>query len=163
MSDRYSAWIRIGGPIARSDVEQLLGEVQFSNASLDWGEPSFQPTSADALVDARKDGSLHLCDNEARYGEFLELEEICRELGLSYTRCSEAWCGYDAEIVDWRPDMAEPLVRTCSNGNSDTVFVDAATIVEALAAFDTGRTRDAIGTLRSLCPNVSALPQFDIV
>jgi len=110
MSDRYSAWIRIGGPIARSNVEQLLGEAQFSNASLDWGEPSFQPTSADALVDARKDDTLHLCNNKARYGEFWELEEICRELGSSYTRGGEAWCGYDAEVIDWRLDMTEPLI-----------------------------------------------------
>ena len=163
MSDRYCAWIKIGGRIEKSSIEPLLGEVQSSGVSLDWGEPPFDPSSDDALVEAKKDDTLQLCDDQARYGEFPELEEVCRDLGLAYTRFCEACCGYDAEIVDWRPGMKEPLIRTCSNEDSDIVLVDGATVKEALTALGAGRTQEAIGKLRSLCPQIPDLPPFEIV
>lgn len=163
MSDRYCAWIRIGGRIERSKIEPLLGEVQSSGVSLVWGEPAFEPASADALVDATKDDTLQLCDDQASYGEFPELEEVCRELGLAYTRFCEAWCGYDAEIVEWRPGMKEPLIRTCSNEDSDIVLVDATTVNEALTALEAGQIQEAIAKLRSLCPQIPDLPPFEVV
>ena len=163
MSDRYCAWIRIGGRIERSKLGPLLGEIQAAGVSLGWGEPPFEPTSVDALVDAKKDDILQLCDNQARNGEFPELEEVCRELELAYTRFCEAYCGYDAEIVDFRPGMKEPLIRTCSNEGSDIVLVDAATVKEALTSLEAGRTQEAIAKLRSLCPQISDLPPFEIV
>ena len=163
MSERYCAWIRIGGRIERSKLEPLLAEVHSSSVSLDWGEPSFEPASADALVDAKKDDTLQLCDDQARYGEFPELEEVCRELGLAYARFCEAWCGYDAQIVDWRLGMKEPLIRTCSNEDSDIVLVDGATVKEALAALEAGRTEEAARRLRDLCLEIPDLPPFEIV
>ena len=163
MSDRYSAWIRIGGSIERTKTERLLAEVHSSGVSLDWGEAPFEPTSAEALVDAKKDDILQLCDDQARNGEFPELEEVCRDLGLAYTRFCEAYCGYDAEIVEFRPGMKEPLIRTCSNEGSDVILVDAATVKEALTALENGRIQEAIAKLRSLCPQVPDLPPFEII
>ena len=116
MSDRYCAWIRIGGRIERPKLEPLLKAIGQSYVRLDWGEPPFEPRDADELLDARQDGWLRLCDEEARHGgEFPELEETCRKLGLAYRRYCEAWCGYDAEILDWRPGMEEPLIELLSN------------------------------------------------
>ena len=163
MSDRYCAWIRIGGRIERSKLEPLLGEIQASGVSLDWGDAPFEPTSADALVDAKKDETLQLCDDQARNGEFPELEEECRSLGLAYTRFCEAWCGYDAEIVDWRPGMKEPLVRRGSNENSDAVLLRMNDVKEALTALEAGRTEEAIAKLRGLCPQTPDLPPFEVV
>jgi len=90
------------------------------------------------------------------------LEEVCRDLGLAYTRFCEAWCGYDAEIVDFRPGMKEPLIRTCSNEDSDIVLVDAGAVKEALTALEAGRHQEAIDKLRSLCPEIPDLPPFEI-
>ena len=163
MSDRYCAWIRIGGSIERSKTEPLLGEIQASGVSLDWGEPPFEPASAEALVDAKKEDILQLCDDQARNGEFPELEEVCRDLGLAYTRFCEAWCGYDAEVVEFRPGMKEPLIRTCSNEGSDIVLVDTAAVKEALTSLEAGRNQEAIAQLRSLCPQVPDLPPLEII
>lgn len=163
MSDRYCAWIRIGGQIERSKLEPLLAEIHSSGVSLDWGEPPFEPTSADALVDAKEDDTLQLCDDQARYGEFPELEEVCRDLGLAYTRFCEGWCGCDAEIVDFRPGMKEPLIRTCSNEDSETVLVDGTLVKEALVALEAGRTEEAARRLRNLCPEIPDLPPFEII
>ena len=139
------------------------GRFNPSGVSLDWGEPPFEPTSADALVDAKKNDTLQLCDDQARNGEFPELEEVCQELELAYTRFCEAYCGYDAEIVDFRPGMKEPLIRTCSNEGSDIVLVDGATVKEALTSLEGGRTQEAIAKLQSLCPQVPDLPPFEII
>ena len=59
--------------------------------------------------------------------------------------------------------MEEPLVRICSNEDSNTVLVDAAEVKEAMAILEAGRTQKAIAKLRDLCPQVSDLPAFEIV
>jgi len=66
---------------------------------------------------------LWLCDEQADYGEFPELEAACRKLGLSYCRHSEASFDCDSELADWRPGMNKPLVRTGSNINSVDTYV----------------------------------------
>ncbi len=73
MSERYCAWIRIGGRIERSKLEPLVKEICQSSVMLNWGEPSFEPKDADELPNARTDGWLWFCDEQARYGEFPEL------------------------------------------------------------------------------------------
>ena len=163
MSERYCAWIRIGGRIERPKLESLLKAISQSYIRLDWGEPPFEPRDADELLDVRQDGRLRLCDEEARYGEFPQLEETCRKLGLGYRRYCEAWCGSDAGITDWRPGMKEPLVHTCSNDDSDIVLVDAATVKEALTTLEAGRIPEALSRLKSLCATVPDLPPFEIV
>ena len=162
MSERFSAWIETGGQVDRSRIAPLLKSINASFVKLDWGEPDFAPSSADELVNACVDGRLQLCDEEARYGEFTELEEACRLLGLSYTRRSEGFCGYDAEIVDWRPGMEKPLVRIGSNENCETVFVAAKKVKEVLVALEGGQYRDAAEKLRALCPDIPELPPFEI-
>lgn len=163
MSETYCAWIRIGGRIEKPNLQILMQEIRQSSVMLNWGEPLFEPKDADELLNARKDGWLWLCDEQARYGEFPELEETCRELDLAYQRYCEAWCGFDAEIVDWRPGMTEPLIRTCSNEDSEIVLVDWATVRDALTAIEAGRSNDAIAQLWSLCPRLPDLPPFEIV
>ena len=39
MSERYSAWIRIGGRINASKTKSLLKTIREAGASLGWGEP----------------------------------------------------------------------------------------------------------------------------
>ncbi len=163
MSARYTAWIRIGGTVERAKTESLLEAIRQAYVKVDWGEAPLEPTGPDDLLAVRSDERLWLCDEEAKYGEFPKLEETCRNLGLAYQRFCEGWCGYDAEITDWRPGMDEPLIRTCSNEDSEIVLVDASTVVEALTAIEEGRCQEAIGRLRSLCPQVPDLPPFEIV
>ena len=89
MSARYTTWIRIGGTLERSKVDPLLNAITKAYVSLEWGDAPFAPDSADELAKACEGPWLWLCDQEAKYGEFPELEETCRHLGLPYTRFSE--------------------------------------------------------------------------
>lgn len=164
MSARYSSWIRIGGRLPCSKVDPLLKTIAKAYVSLEWGDAPFKPKAAGELANARQqDGWLWLCDQEARYGEFPELEETCRRLGLPYTRFSEGWCSSDAELLDWRPGMKGPLIRTGSNDDCERTFVTTDSVNDVLAALEAGDVQQAINMLRKLCPEVPALPPFEIV
>jgi hypothetical protein len=163
MAERFSAWIRIGGKIEHKKVGVLLRAIRECGVRIAWGEPYFEPKDATELLEAQKGKRLWFCDEEARCGEFPGLEATCRKLGLGYTRRSEAWSGYDAEAVDWRPGMKKPLSRTCSNEDGDIILVDVAKVKRALAAFQAGRTEEAVRKLRSLCPHIPDLPPFEVI
>jgi hypothetical protein len=141
----------------------LLTAIRDEGVKLDWHDPLFEPTAADELLGARTDGWLWLCDEEARYGEFERIERACRALGLFFRRHCEAWCGEDALLLDWRPGMAEPLVRTGSSDHSDTALVPEDEVRKALAALEAGDAAEAICTLKALCPPVPELPPFEVV
>ena len=162
MSERYAANIRIGGEIRHSRLPKLLEAIRTASISHEWGEPPFEPKSAEELATAIRDGHLFLCDDQTRYGEFPELETTCRELGLSYTRWCEGYCEYDAEVIDWRPGMNEPLCRTGSN-SGDATFVPADEVRKALTHLESNHVGRARELLRKLCPHVPDLPTFRIV
>mgnify|MGYP001568024145 CR=1 FL=1 len=163
MSSRFCASIRIGGQIERSKVEPLLKELREAALSLEWGDAPFLPQNADELMAGRKDKHLWLCDEQADYGEFPELEAACRKLGLAYCRHSEASFDCDAELADWRPGMKEPLVRTGSNINSHDSYVPIEAVRKAAALLEAGQPDSALHALRRLCLDIPALPPLEIV
>ncbi len=162
MSERYAASIKIGGPVAGHDLAVLMKAITQASVCHSWGEPPFEPKSAEEVVSAIRDGHLFLCDDQSRYGEFPELETTCRELGLSYTRWCEGYCEYDAEVVDWRPGMNEPACRTGSN-SGDATFVPADEVRKALKHLESNHIGRARELLRKLCPDIPDLPPFRIV
>ena len=138
MSSRFCASIRIGGKIKRSKVEPLLKEIRAAALSLEWGDAPFTPQNADELLQACGGSWLSVCDEQANYGEFPELEPACRKLGLSYCRHGEASFDCDAELADWRPGMKKALVRAGSNINSHDSYVPTAELLTSLTREMTG-------------------------
>jgi len=163
MSERFATWIQIGGKVPRSKINQLLKAIAAAGVSLEWGDAPFTPNSADDLLAARKDEYLELCDDEASWGQFPELEQACRKLKLAYTRCTDGGCAYDAERVDWRPGMKEPQARRSSTEYSGETFVLVSEVKEALVILEAGDIPKAVAKLRSLCPDIPELPPFEIV
>ena len=163
MSERMSGWIQIGGTLPRSQTEQLCTAISSERVSLDWGDATFEPKSPEELIAARKDERLWLCDNEASWGEFPDLEEACRELGLAYTRCSDGASTYDAERDDWRPGMKSPLSRICSNESGNNILIAEEPVRNALEALDAGNFPTAKRILQSLCHSIPPVPPFEIV
>jgi hypothetical protein len=51
MSDRYCAWIRIGGSVKRTRVQRLIALIR-----LGWGEPTLEPQTVEDLRNARQKG-----------------------------------------------------------------------------------------------------------
>jgi hypothetical protein len=162
MSERYAAYIKIGGQIRQSCVPKLLEAIRNAAVAHEWGDRPFEPKSAEDLSVAIRDGRLWLCDDQSRYGTFPELEAACRRLHLSYTRWCEGYCEYDAEIVDWRPRIRKPFVRIGSNAGDET-YLPATDVTKALRHLEAGGVGKAKALLRSLCPDVPELPPFKIV
>lgn len=162
MSDRLAAHISIGGRLARAKVPKLLDAIASSDVSLEWGDRCFRATSGEGLLNACKQGELILCDDQASWGEFPELEAACRKLGLSYDRFSEGKYEHDPEIVVWRPGMKEPLIHRGSN-SGESIYVPADEVKKALKHLEAGRAIKAKKILQKLCPEVPELPTFEIV
>jgi hypothetical protein len=162
MSDRFSAYIMIGGRLPKRQVPDLLKAITNAGVSFEWGECILQPTTEAELLQARHKGKIFLCDAEARYGEFPELEQACRTLGLPYTLYSEGKYEYDPLLTDWRPGMKKPLFRRSSNSN-EAIYVPANEVKKAFQHLEAGRVGKAKVLLRSLCPEVPKLPPFTII
>ncbi len=163
MSERFSTWIEIGGRLKGCHVEPLLKAIREAGVRLDWGEAFFEPKDAAELLEGRRDSLFHLCDDEARYGEFPELEKTCHRLRLSYRRHSEGTCGYDAGLTDWRPGMREPIYRRSSNEHTHEPLLLPSEVKPALEALLAGNTKRAIKILQRIMPTISALPPFEII
>jgi hypothetical protein len=103
-----------------------------------------------------------LNDDQARFGEFPELEEACRTLGLTYRRHSEGKYELDPEVVDWRPGMSEPLVRMGSNDDREATYVGADHVRQAIDLLEAGGAKRALSLLREVCPVVPDVPVFEI-
>ncbi len=163
MSARYSTWIDIGGRLQSAETQQLLDAITQALVSFEWDEPPFKPTEPRELLAVLREGTLWLCDSEAKHGEFPHLEGTCGCLGLAYTRYTEGWCNCDAELVDWRPGMDKPLSRTGSNNDCTQTFVLTDRVRDVVTTLEAGEIQKALGTLRELCPEVAVLPPFEIV
>ena len=163
MSERMCACITIGGRLRRANAPVLLSAIAESHVGLEWGESGFAPTDTDDLLGALKDGRLWLGDDQAPYGAMPRLEEACRTLWLPFRRHAEGKYEFDAEVIDWRPGMAEPLVRTGSNEDPDAIYVRSDRIREALEFLETGCVPNTLAILRELCPQVEPVPPFQIV
>lgn len=82
MADRVSAHIMIGGTVLRSRYPLLVQAIAHDDAAVDWDGTPFDPTILPV------DGPLMLMDHEVANGCFVEIEDICRHLGLHYVRWS---------------------------------------------------------------------------
>lgn len=163
MSERLSTWIRIGGRVKRSRLKPLLKAICDAGVRTDWGDAWFEPKAADELLEAKQESHLYLCDDEARYGEFPEIEKVCRRLKLSYRRQCDGGCVYDPELVDWRPGMKDPVAQRASTEHEGEALILASAVKEALALLEADKVRPAINKLKKLCMVVADLPPFEIV
>jgi len=135
MSEYMAAEIWIGGPIPQRLVPQLCRAISGQGASLDWGDAHFAPAGAADLLEGCLDGEtplLHLCEDQARWGEFRELEEFLVRRRICFRRRSEAKAGYDAELVEFRPGIGRVLYPTDSSGRPFVPLADLAGIATAL-------------------------------
>lgn len=162
MPERIAAYIMVGGRLPRSQLPDLLKAIREASITLDWGEPLFEPTTAEQLLKALRDRHIWLCDETAIWGEFPDLEKACRALKLGYTRHSDAGLEWDAELVEWRPRMAKPVVSIASNCG-DATFILTREVKKALGRLKAGQITEATKLLRRLCPSVPRLPPFTIV
>jgi len=179
MADRMAAEIRIGGKILADLVPELCGAISAANVGLEYGEYGFAPDSADDLLAARTDYDgrllLVLCDDQACWGEFEELEEFLREKGIAYERSSEGKYEYSPTSLFFRPGTRPVEVET-TPGRHPIVLADSVAKIErsltrALSRLEQGEQKEALAALRKvrgrlrglLPPKIPPLTSLEIV
>ena len=111
MADYFPGKIEIGGVVPRHCVEELIAEILETKASLD--EYGLAEVTQDALQHAiEKKQILILCDDQARWGQFEELEGFLLDRGIHFNRHSNSYCEFDAEKVFFRGDKVVEFAAT---------------------------------------------------
>ena len=162
MGDYFPGHISIGGAIQRKLVGRLCKEIAESGASLDYGSADFEPQNADELLEAAANSgsTLDLMNDQARYGQFEDLEAFLVKHQIAFDRHSDAKYEFDAERVVFRPGMKEPKVLPASNDDNLLVQADdvlkIAKRLDASAFVDIGGVKfqaigDSAAKLRELC------------
>lgn len=161
MSDRMAAEIWIRGAIPKRLVPQLCDCISTEGVSIDWDDALFRPSGAAELLEACRDEGrvrlLHLCNVEASWGQFGELEEFLVQHGISFRRRSEAKYEHDACIVEHRPGIGAVQYPTDSSGKP---FVPLADLVQAATWLDEvveWAAGNSVGQLLSRLRNVQRM------
>jgi hypothetical protein len=121
MSDHIASYIRIGGTIPKRLVAELCRAITYEQLALDWGEAHFAPTSVQELLEVRTsiEGAdvLQLYDDDARWGEFADLEKFLIEQGISFDRLHEAKFDINARLTQFRPESGRHDFNTTVEGH----------------------------------------------
>lgn len=195
MSDRFAAQIWIGGQVSRpktgyccerdapSVLNGLIGEIDAAGVSHAWGDAFVSVSCCGPLSETEllqyldNEGFLYFCNDQARNGEFWELEEFCRENNIPFRRISNHYCEYDGEEVIFVPGHDE-ITRIV--GANCKPLVDGDQVRKALEELDRAnwesgpieygflgvpevRFRNAMESLKRLCPDIPTIPKFEIV
>jgi hypothetical protein len=167
MSDYFPGSIEIGGKVPKALAQELVDAVVNAGAAEgdDWGGEGWEPETPEDLLKSAKEsgGTLRLCNDQARYGEFDELEEFCRLNGIAYSRHSDAKYEYDAENVEFRPGMEGP--ETFFSNSSSNVQISQDEIKrEVYPLLEKGKAKEALAKLKELAgENIPALEPLEFV
>jgi len=148
MSDRYYAGIRIGSSLPREHLDRICALLETDG------------DDEETLLQRVEGGCLHHEDSQAAGGEFGELEEACRELGLAYVRESDGCWEILPQVAFWRPGMAEPQAVIADNDGNPLAPMEA--LAEARELLRTGRAAEALALLEKTTVDVPELPPFQI-
>lgn len=151
MSDRFAGQIKLGGHIVINTIEerelvQIALDLFANSTSHEWGGPNWDDMGIEDVPNhLDEDGYLFGMDDHALYGCFEELEDACREAGISYWRHSSARYEYDSEISEWRPGMESPFTQF--SNEEAKILVPESTIETAIALMKEGRSSEVIKML----------------
>jgi hypothetical protein len=178
MSDYIAAEITIGGKVKPSLVRSLCRAISSQRVALDWGESPFQPETAQDLLAALTDVNgiklLKLCDDQARWGQFEELEWFLEKHHIAFRRHSDGRYEYDSDLVEYRPGLGrvyslaskagEPLVSLSLARQAITALSEVQKLLrQKQAAQATQTIRSSLRLLRSqLSHEIPPLKPFTI-
>ena len=128
MSDRYPAEIHIGGSMPRALLDNLVKEIVATGASLD--DYGGRIVTQEFVQEAIQEGQIiKLCDDQARYGSFEELEDFLVRHGIHFNLHCDAFCEYDGENVYFRGGKRLLSLPASQKGNILIRFEDIMNIL----------------------------------
>jgi hypothetical protein len=176
MADCFPGEITIGGKLPANVLETFLGVVTSAGAKVGGYEgAAFDATSAKGLIEVLDENRhLFLVDDEARYGQFENLEAFCIKHNIPFDRHSSARYEFDAEKVMFRPGMKRPLGVPSNDDGGMLLNVETVRpVAKELARLATAKmTREKVLAAvtkvskmlnKLLPPDIEPLPPLEIV
>ncbi len=122
MADRFPAVITIGGRIPRRLLDELAGVIADQGLCDGWGDRYLDKKKIMEDIVSAADQTLPVqyVNDQARYGEFEDLESWLTNHGIDFDRHNDARYEYDAENVYGR-GRKQPAI-TGSNQNGEDVI-----------------------------------------
>ena len=155
MADYFAGEIEIGGSIPRSDLNELIDLITNEELKEDYSDV----WARDKLVTAfATQESVRLTDDQARYGEFVELEEWLIEHNIYFDRHSDARYEYDAVNTYYRGGETVTLNST----QVGTDLISYSTIDEIVNHKELN-AEQKIEQLRKTLTKVPPLPKLVII
>lgn len=132
MSDRFPGDITIGGKIPRQLLDELAGMIASEGVSIDW-QYAIDKGAVRVAIEAAADRgeTIRFTDDQARFGQFEELENWLTSHGIDFDRHSDARYEYDGENAYGR-NRKRPVVMNSDQSNND--LVNAAEVRKILAS-----------------------------
>jgi hypothetical protein len=115
MADYVSASIILGGKIPEAKLNQLTTAIMHDAAGPEAGE-TFGDID-EILAYLRAGEVIELFDDQARWGEFEQIQNACHELDLSFRRHNEAKYEIQEEILIWTAETN--VFRTFNSINAE--------------------------------------------
>ena len=113
MADYMAAHIEIGGKLARCKLNELLSLIEELSAE----DYSSSPPNQEYLQKCTDENKpLALYDDQARYGEFPELEEFSIANKLIFKRHSSPKYEYEGQIRLHSPNFGEQVIGATVDG-----------------------------------------------
>ena len=146
MADYFWGRIEIGGDLHQTDLSRFCTAARI------------EPFDVPELLE---EGRLALENEQASCGQFDELEDLCRELGLPYVRRSDGKYEFSPEIVFWVPGMEGPdAIIADHEGNMQVAMDDVQGIRDSLRE---GNLTEALALAEQTVVELPVLPRFRII
>jgi len=113
MADYMAANIEIGGKLPQGKLTELLSLIDDLSAEGYCGSPPNQEFLV-KCTDNKKPVVLY--DDQARYGEFEELEQFCIKNNLTFKRQSSPKYEYEGQIRFFSPDSGDRVIGATDDG-----------------------------------------------
>jgi len=121
MSDSFPAEITIGGSIPRRLLDELAGMIASEGVSIDWQYALDQAAVRAAIEAAASRGeTVRFTDDEARSGQFEDLENWLTSRGIDFDRHGDARYEYDGENAYGR-GRKRPVIVNADQSGKDLV------------------------------------------
>ena len=127
MADRFCGTI----DILKSDIRRYPRLAEAIKEEFFYDLPADTPLNIDKHVpdndDAWDENSpiAYFKNDEARYGHFEDIENICKSLHVPYDRWSNSAFEYDAETAYSRPDINNGNEVICNGNNGERMFTES--------------------------------------
>jgi hypothetical protein len=103
MPESIAAEISIGGEVPRLLIPALASAISDQGVSDEWGGSCLSEDQVIEIInDVNANNVATFYDDQARYGQFDELEEFCMKNKVDFDRHSDAKYEYSAEISKCR-------------------------------------------------------------